>query len=428
VDICVDGVGEDMKFKQAYDMMVDEGVIENGADVAYHGTSSSEYDMFNTGVVYLVRDRDEAMVFATHPILGGWGRGMDSPGMPRVLTVKMYPGKTCDIDDRVVDALMNDDDIDALVDSEAAAARKEGYGYLSFNHPSSVHNDDFQAIVALYPGRLRVLKTTMIKEGGDDGSITIYRGENVSSENRGRGGMGYWSIDPEFAVQFTQEGRKEEVMVRRMNPKAIYDARDFKKELPGANSETDFDEAMRDAKEKGFYAVRFSEGGNYPDSIYVFDRRAFSSNVMTRMTESVFRPVSGDEEHERRMNGPHAIIHAVWDNDVEKVQELLDMGADANSTNKYGDPLILRAAYVGIYDMVELFIEYGADVNVADMHGDTPLIMAVVNAHERIVELLLDAGADVDAVDSHGRTALHWARQYGFTGIEGILEKRGAKG
>ena len=103
----------------------------------------------------------------------------------------------------------------------------------------------------------------------------IYRGESSSSENKGKGGIGYWSIDPEFAVQFTQTGQMHEVMIRDVDLSHVHDATKEGKKLPSANSETDFDLAIKTAKEKGFYGVRFTEGKNQPDSIYIFNKAIF---------------------------------------------------------------------------------------------------------------------------------------------------------
>lgn len=107
--------------------------------------------------------------------------------------------------------------------------------------------------------------------------LKIYRGESSSSENRGKGGIGYWSTDPEFAVQFTQTGQMKEVMVREIDTSRIYDATKEGKKLPSANSENEFDAALKTAKEQGFYGVKFSEGKNQPDSFYIFNKTLFKS-------------------------------------------------------------------------------------------------------------------------------------------------------
>jgi len=105
--------------------------------------------------------------------------------------------------------------------------------------------------------------------------IKVYRGESSSSENKGKGGIGYWSIDLEFAIQFTQTGQMKEVMTRKIDLNHIYDTSKEGKDLPSANSEKDFDLSIDTAKEKGFYGVRFSEGKNQPDSFYIFDKKIF---------------------------------------------------------------------------------------------------------------------------------------------------------
>ena len=104
--------------------------------------------------------------------------------------------------------------------------------------------------------------------------IKVYRGESSSSDNKG-GSIGYWSIDPEFAVQFTQTGQMKEVMNRKIDLNHIYDASKEGKDLPSANSEKEFDLSIDTAKEKGLYGVRFSEGKNQPDSFYIFDKKIF---------------------------------------------------------------------------------------------------------------------------------------------------------
>lgn len=95
--------------------------------------------------------------------------------------------------------------------------------------------------------------------------ITIYRGEH-----QGNKGGHYYSLNKEFARQFTQSGQDKEIITRKINPNLIYDARNEEKPLPDANNEQDFDNAMRRAKELGFQGFRLTEGINQPDSIFIF--------------------------------------------------------------------------------------------------------------------------------------------------------------
>ena len=95
--------------------------------------------------------------------------------------------------------------------------------------------------------------------------ITLYRGEYYGNK-----GGGYYSTDKEFARQFTQSGQDHEIITRRIDLNAIYDARKEGKLLPEATNENDFDNGMARAKELGLIGFRLSEGLNQPDSIYIF--------------------------------------------------------------------------------------------------------------------------------------------------------------
>ena len=126
---------------------------------AYHGSSNGEFKDFNTSVVYLSTDPVEAEAFATNPIIGG-GHGKEDA---RLMTVDVPDGKYKDIDGIVTDIVMNDGNLDETIEKEASIARKEGFSYMTFNHPGTGDND-FQVIVALYPDRLKVTDATRIDE------------------------------------------------------------------------------------------------------------------------------------------------------------------------------------------------------------------------------------------------------------------------
>jgi len=94
--------------------------------------------------------------------------------------------------------------------------------------------------------------------------ITLYRGEHSTNKNGH-----YYSLDKEFARQFTQSGQDKEIITRKINPSLIYDARNEGKPLPDANNEQDFTSALIKAKELGFQGFRLTEGMNQPDSVYI---------------------------------------------------------------------------------------------------------------------------------------------------------------
>jgi hypothetical protein len=95
--------------------------------------------------------------------------------------------------------------------------------------------------------------------------IPVYRGIYTGNKNGH-----YYSLDKEFARQFTQSGQDKEIITRRIDLNTIYDARKEGRLLPEATNEQQFDNGMMRAKELGLIGFRLSEGINQPDSIYIF--------------------------------------------------------------------------------------------------------------------------------------------------------------
>ena len=93
--------------------------------------------------------------------------------------------------------------------------------------------------------------------------ITVYRGIGSQSKEGGN----YWSTNKEWARQFTQTGREEEVRKVSFQKNAIYKA----DKLPSAVSELEIDIAIKEAKEKGYNAILVDEGKNEPNSVFVIN-------------------------------------------------------------------------------------------------------------------------------------------------------------
>jgi len=104
--------------------------------------------------------------------------------------------------------------------------------------------------------------------------MPIYRGQYRGTEPSGN----FFSEDREFAKQFTRQGLDEEVIVRNIDPAAVY----HPSKPVYAGDEAAVDAAIAEAKAKGLRAVRLSEargsapGEKEPASIFVFDKGALS--------------------------------------------------------------------------------------------------------------------------------------------------------
>lgn len=87
-----------------------------------------------------------------------------------------------------------------------------------------------------------------------------------------------------------------------------------------------------------------------------------------------------------------------------------------------GNTLLHEAVYCGMLDKVEELIKLGADVNSCNFRNYTPL-MAAAGRDWNIVQLLLENGAQVDLQATDGSTALTIACRYGLReSVQAILD------
>jgi len=113
----------------------------------YHGTVGVL--KLSPGVLYLTPSKKAAKQFGENPILA---RGRK--GTPRLYEIQAKPGKIKDIDEIVVEALMQDEDVETVINQEAATARKENYRYMEYDH-----GGEFLVVVSLYPDKdLKIVK------------------------------------------------------------------------------------------------------------------------------------------------------------------------------------------------------------------------------------------------------------------------------
>lgn len=89
------------------------------------------------------------------------------------------------------------------------------------------------------------------------------------------------------------------------------------------------------------------------------------------------------------------------------------------------DSQLIEAAKNGQAEKVQALLEVGADVDAKDEDGITALWAAAAGGHTDIVRTLLDGGADVNTRTNNGLTALMASR--GHPEVSEILQKAGAK-
>ncbi|MCF7900244.1 ankyrin repeat domain-containing protein [Candidatus Babeliales bacterium] len=117
------------------------------------------------------------------------------------------------------------------------------------------------------------------------------------------------------------------------------------------------------------------------------------------------------------------LIEAAFNGNKEKVQDLLENGANVNTQNQQGYTALMAATDNGHDSCVRLLLTAPEiQVNAQSQQGETALMFAAVNGHDSCVRLLLTApGIQVNAQDQYRYTALMFAAQNGHTSCVRLL-------
>lgn len=119
------------------------------------------------------------------------------------------------------------------------------------------------------------------------------------------------------------------------------------------------------------------------------------------------------------------LVNTVFSGDLAKIENLLNNGADPNSTVD-GLSALMFASQLGKIDMVELLLKNGADPNITDPQSGSALGLAVISGSTEIVGLLLQSKADVNYRVSSGWSPLMFAANAGQLEIVKMMLSAGA--
>jgi ankyrin repeat protein/mRNA-degrading endonuclease RelE of RelBE toxin-antitoxin system len=103
------------------------------------------------------------------------------------------------------------------------------------------------------------------------------------------------------------------------------------------------------------------------------------------------------------------LLYACLDKQINKVYVLLEKGADPNTRDEEGIPLLNIMTALGRLDFIKVLVANGADVNSKDAQGTTPLHITAQENLSDIMRYLLDSGAAINAQNTNEATPLWFA-------------------
>ena len=123
-----------------------------------------------------------------------------------------------------------------------------------------------------------------------------------------------------------------------------------------------------------------------------------------------------DEKKEENVNdrdedGCTLLIKAVIEGDSDRVEELIETGADINLGDDSGNTPLSSAAEYGQIEILRKLIQEGANIEKANNCGSTPLISAVMAGRSNSVTTLINWGASVHAKNNDNETVLSLAEE-----------------
>ena len=117
---------------------------------------------------------------------------------------------------------------------------------------------------------------------------------------------------------------------------------------------------------------------------------------------------------------------AVLEETPEKVEYLLQRGADYDEKEIMGFTPLLFALRHGRITCAKLLLNYGAKCNTMNNFGLTPLQCAATDGHEELVAMLLAKGADINFGETMAWSVLHYGAQGGNLPVLKLLLNAGA--
>lgn len=119
----------------------------------------------------------------------------------------------------------------------------------------------------------------------------------------------------------------------------------------------------------------------------------------------------------------NALIMASSGGNLKMLKSLLEIGADPNvQYNQRDFTLLMDASFDGDVERVNLLIDNGANVNAVDTEGLSSISYAVREGHTSSVIRILKENPDLTIKDKKGYSPLEYAKKYDYQDIIRVLE------
>lgn len=100
------------------------------------------------------------------------------------------------------------------------------------------------------------------------------------------------------------------------------------------------------------------------------------------------------------------LVIAVTDRDDATIRSLLEGGADPDTVDADGDPVLYLAAVYGFDGIVGTLLDAGAHIDAANGSGERPVHAAAEQGRLAVLDVLVARGTDLEALDDAGRRPL----------------------
>ncbi len=128
----------------------------------------------------------------------------------------------------------------------------------------------------------------------------------------------------------------------------------------------------------------------------------------------MMKPITSKNINDHRDSQGNTQLHYSIDHDLRTVQLLLNLGAEVNVQNEFGDTPLQIACHSGYKDIATELIKHGALLNSRNEFGETALFKVCKDGNSSIAKLLITHGADVNVANYDGITPLMFCADHSY--------------